>query len=72
MFSCSLPPRVGVGTQGLLEAAHECISLSWVLQHPSGPGFYGNRLPAGSPPAGGKQAGKAGGLERRPGQPAQG
>lgn len=42
-------------------------SLSWVLQHPSGPGFYGNSLPAGSPPAGGKQAGKAG-RERRPGQ----
>ena len=43
-----------------METAHECISLSWVLPYPSGPGFYGNRLPAGSPPAGGKQAGKEG------------
>lgn len=26
----------------MLETAHERISFSWVLQHPSGPGFYGN------------------------------
>lgn len=51
---------VGVGTWGSLETAHECISLSRVLQHPSGPGFYGNRLPAGSLPAGRKQAGRLG------------